>query len=330
VRDGRALIAFLTCNRALHLKRYASHYLAHCRRDRNFDFLISLDGRDEASVRFCDDLGVPLLSSEEREGVGLSKNRVLARFGHYDYFFFIEDDAELLDGSVFREHIRVAEAASLHHLTLMERGEARGVSRQERVLGHRVLFARYGGAQFSFFTRQGLDAVGGWHPLFASYRRFGHTEHSCRFVNRGLAETPFVLVESLSDCLLWHYPPSVTPPHAGKTNPESELALAEEELMARRLTFFPVTTLSPFHYNGHPLDGSRANWAATLPERYPLLRGGERRRAWADYHAAIARRRTGIGSWASLLAAAICEPDNSQLRYILKVRLRPFFRSTAK
>jgi len=331
VKEGRALITFLTCNRVLHLKRYASHYLAHCRRDRSFDFLVSLDGRDEASVRFCGDSGLPLLSSEEREGGGLSKNRVLEWFGQYDYYFFVEDDAELVDADVFREHIRVAQATGLHHLSLMESGDARGVLRQERVLGHRVVFARYGGAQFSFFTRQGLDAVGGWHPAFASYRRFGHTEHSCRFVNRGLADAPFVLVESLSDRLLWHYPPSVTAPQPGATNPATELALAEEELIARRLTFFPVTTLSPSRYNGQPLDGSNAPWVdPPRSTRYPQLRGADRRRAWADYHAASARRRPGVAGWASLLAAAACAPGNMQLRHTAKEKLLRVFRPTVR
>lgn len=329
--EFRALIAFLSCNRVQHLKRYASHFVAHCRRDRGFEFVVSLDGRDDASIHFCSDASLPLLTSDEREGVGISKNRVLERFSQYDYYFFVEDDAELLDGSVFREHIRVAQATGLHHLTLMERAGARGVLREETVLGHRILFARYGGAQFSFFTRAGLDAVGGWHPAFASYRRFGHTEHSSRFVNQGLAETPFVLVESLSDRLLWHYPPSVTATRPGDTNSASELAFVEEDLIAQRLSFFPVTTLSPFHYNGQPLDGSAAEWV-DLPRstRYPRLRGADLRRAWADYHAAMARTRTGAGGWAALLAAAFCEPGNVQLRYIIKERLRQACRSTSR
>jgi hypothetical protein len=330
VREGTALVAFLTCNRVLNLRRYVSHYLAYCRRDRSFDFVVSLDGPDEASARFCGDFGLPLLSSDEREGVGLSKNRVLERFAQYDYYFFVEDDAELLDGAVFREHIRVAQATGLHHLSLMESGKARGVLRQERVLGHRVVFARYGGAQFSFFTRQGLEAVGGWHPAFASYRRFGHTEHSCRFVNRGMADAPFVLVESLADRLLWHYPSSVTAPVPGGTNPATELSLAEEELIAQRLTFFPVTTLSPSRYNGLSLDGSSATWIdAPRPTRYPLLRGADRRRAWADYHAASARQRPGVAGWASLLAAALCAPGNTQLRHTAKVKLRRALRPRA-
>jgi hypothetical protein len=50
-------------------------------------------------------------------------------------------------------------------------------------------------ARTSASTRAWPETVGGWHPSFARYRRWGHTEHSCRFVRAGLAPPPFNVAE---------------------------------------------------------------------------------------------------------------------------------------
>ena len=316
----KALVCLTTCNRDLLLRRYSPHYLAFCRADRAFDFLVALDGQDPSSVSYCLEFGIPLLYSDQREGVGLTKNRVVDRFGAYDYYFFLEDDAELLDARVFREHIRVAAAAGFHHLSLFEGGGAREILRRDSVCGHSVVFAKYGGAQFSFFTRQGLEAVGGWHTAFAEPRRGGHTEHSLRFVHAGLADAPFIVIETLTDCLLWHYPPPVTkraeaPP--GKVL--NQLSETEQRLIAQQLTFFPLTTLQPSHFNGMPLDGSRAFRADDVGlERYPRLSSREKRDAWADFFVALAATQSGFRRWLSLLKAACCQPKNTHLRHVLK------------
>lgn len=317
--EFRSLICLTTCNRELFVRRYAPHYLAYCRANRRFDFLIALDGCDAASIEVASRRGLPLLYSHEREGVGLSKNRVLTRFGDYDYYFFIDDDAELLDGRVFPEHVRISQESGFHHLTLFERGGARGVVREEHVAGHALQFARYGGGQFSFFTRQGLQRVGGWHTAFAEYRRFGHTEHSWRFVNAGLAETPFVVATTLSECLLWHYPPSVTSKTNLAVNPASHLSSREEALISEQLAFFPTQTLCGFDFNGIALDGSQAPWLDSLQvDRYPLLSVHERRAARADHFAALSRTQRGGSRALSILRAAWNEPMNPQLRHAVK------------
>jgi hypothetical protein len=322
--DGfRALVCLTTCDRAPLLKRYAPHYVAFCRSDRAFDFVVSLDGGDGASRATCESLGLPLVYSDEREGVGLAKNRIVRQFGGYDYYFFIEDDVELLQSQVFREHIRLAELMGLHHLSLFERGGARWIVRVEERGGHRIVHARYGGGQFNFFTRQGLDAVGGWHTSFAAFRRFGHTEHSYRFVHRGLAEAAFVVAETLSGCLLWHYPPAVTrSAEVPSVSAETQLCPHEEALIRERLKFFPVQTLCPYTTNDKPLDCSSAPWAdRVVRDRYPLLTGRERRQAWADFHVARSNAQGGWRRWWSLLRAALAEPRNTHLRYVLKAEL---------
>jgi len=316
----RALICFLTCNRNTRLRRYAPSYLEYCRRDRAFDFLVVLDSNDPTSVAFCGERSVPLLWSEAREGVKLAKNRALSRFPGYDCYFFIEDDAELLDLRVLREHVRVARIGGFDHLCLFERGGARGVLGERRVAGHSVVFARHGGAQLTFFTRDGLERVGGWHTAFAQYRRFGHTEHSYRFVHHGLAEAAFIVVETLADCILWHYPPPVTAPRGVvAASAASQLCELEEKLISDGLTFFPVQTLCAYHFNGMPLDGSRTSWVDELSfDRYPRLSRREKRLAWADHYVALARTQSGWRRWASLAKAASRDPRNLGIRHIVK------------
>jgi hypothetical protein len=324
VTDFRALICLTTCNRNLLLRRYCPQYIAFCRKDRAFDFVVALDGDDAASLDFCRQFGVPLVHSDQREGVGLSKNRVLRRFPGYDYYFFIEDDAELVDARVFREHIRVAGLIGLQHLSLFDRDGPRGVLREESIGGHRLVRASLGGAQFNFFTRRGLDLVGGWHTAFAQYRRYGHTEHSYRFVHQGLADAPFVVIKTLSDCVLWHYPPPVTSRSgAPAVNPATQLTELEESLIAERLAFFPLQTLCASHFNDMPLDCSKAAWADDVAfQRYPCLGRRERRRAWADYFVALSRTQTGVRHWLSLLRAAVRDPGNLHLRYVVKAKIR--------
>jgi hypothetical protein len=318
--DFRALICLTSCNRALFLRRYALPFVAFCRDDRAFDFVVSLDGADGPSIAFCNQRGIPLLYSDEREGVGLAKNRALSCFGDYDYYFFVEDDVELLDSRVFREHIEVSRSAGFQHMSLFERGGAREVVRQEQVGAHRVVFARYGGAQFSLFTRAGIEAVGGWHTAFAKVRRFGHTEHSYRFVHRGLSAAPFIVIETLTGSMLWHYPTSVTGSGAGGAlNPQTELSRLEEGLIADRLQFFPIQTLCPFHFNGLPVDCSRAAGVDEVARnRYPALNRVERRRARGNFLVALSRTQSGCAGWLSLLKAACYDPGNGHLRHLVK------------
>src|SRR5262249_55819252 len=157
-----------------------------CHGDPDFSLLLSVDGPDDSYRGFCKLWDLPMLYSAEREGVGVSKNRVLDRFPDFNYYFFIEDDVELVDPSAFRAQIEVAVASGIHHFSLFEARGIRKPQSESSVAGRRVVHAGFGGADFNFFTREGLQRVGGWHPVFARYRRGGHTEHSYRFPRVGL------------------------------------------------------------------------------------------------------------------------------------------------
>jgi hypothetical protein len=196
--EYRALICITTCQRLKYLRRYLPHFARFCAADCRFQLLISLDGTEPEVLAFCDEWQIPLVYSDEREGVGIAKNRVLDRFSDFDYYFFLEDDVELVDGSVFPGHVAVAQSSGIHHFSLFRQGGARKPIAESIVDGRRIIHCLYGGADFNFFTGEGLRQVGGWHPRFAEYRRFGHTEHSYRFVRRGLAPAPFNPVQTCS------------------------------------------------------------------------------------------------------------------------------------
>jgi hypothetical protein len=319
--EYRALVCVTTCERPGCLRRYLPHLARFCADDPRFSLLVSLDGDDEESRRLCEQWRVPLLHSERREGVGLSKNRALERFPGFDFYFFLEDDVELLDGAVFPAHVEVARAGGIHHLSLFARRRLRDYERHSTVAGHRLAHGRYGSASFNFFTAEGLRKVGGWHPLFARYRRWGHTEHSYRFFRAGLAPAPFNVVEDLTEACIWHVPPTVT----RSTLPvdADEIVAPERELIERQLTHVPLRTISPYGFNGVPF-GEQGRLAATLDagERYPLVGRRERRHCRSDYN--LWRYRSGAAAprrAAALLAAAWQWPRNPRLRHAVKLAL---------
>jgi hypothetical protein len=319
----RALICVTTCQRPGHLKRYLPHLARACADDERFSLLVSLDGPEPESERFCAEWEVPLLRSERREGVGISKNRALESFPGFDHYFFLEDDVELVDGAVFPAHVEMARASGIHHFSLFRRRKIRDYREHSRIAGHDVAHGRLGSASFNFFTGEGLRKVGGWHPRFAEYRRWGHTEHSWRFVTAGLAPAPFNVAADLTDACIWHIPPAVTRPNLLPADAD-QLVAPERELIERRLTHVPVTTIAPYEFNGAPFDAV-GRLAATLDGggRYPLVRGGERRHCRSDYQlwrfqsGGTARRRTG-----ALLAAAWQWPGNPMLRDTVRTALR--------
>ncbi len=318
----RALVCITTCERPGYLRRYLPHFARFCAADPRFPLLVALDGDDEETRRFCAEWQVPLLHSQEREGVGLSKNRVLERFPDFDYYFFVEDDVELVDGSVFPAHVEMAEASNIHHFSLFSERRLGEPAGESTIAGRRVAHSFVGSARFNFFTADGLRRVGGWHPRFAEHRRWGHTEHSYRFYNAGLAPAPFNVATELSRACIWHLHPSVTP--LSLSGDEEQIVAPERELIEQRLQHVPLQTLSPYRFNEVPF--SRVDrLAATLDgrERYPLVGARERRRCrsdfqlwryrWASTRAARAR---------ALLAAAWEWPSNPILRRTVKMALR--------
>jgi hypothetical protein len=172
------------------------------------------------------------------------------------------------------------------------------------------------------FTREGLQQVGGWHPLFARYRRWGHVEHSYRYPRNGLAPAPFNVASDLVDTCICHVPPAVTSWSADALNPDG-LSEPERALMDQELMYVPLQTLAAYHLEG-PAPGPLLKLAGAFPgpRRYPLLYGAERRRAYADY--LTWRSRVVRSPWKTavlLVAAGVCDPTSIALRHALKLRL---------
>lgn len=320
--DYRALISITTCRRLKYLRRYLPHFARFCADDQRFRLLVSLDGTEADVIDFCQQWAIPLIYSDDRGGVGMSKNRVLERFPGFDYYFFLEDDVELVDGSVFPTHVDLARASGIHHFSLFVRGGARKVIGSSVVDGRRIVHCLYGGADFNFFTAEGIKQVGGWHPLFATYRRFGHTEHSYRLFRRGLAPAPFNVVEDLDNTCIWHFHPPVTSV-PGIAFDSDQVALPERELIDRALDYVPLQTCSVHHFNGVPF-GELDRLASTLDtgERYPLLADSDRREARSAYYVWRSETApTATGRVFGLLAGAYNWPSNPSLRHMMKSRL---------
>jgi hypothetical protein len=319
----RALVCITTCQRIQYLRRYLPHFARFCAQDPRFALLVSLDGSDHQVARFCEEWDVPLVFSTKREGVGLAKNRVLERFPDFEYYFFLEDDVELVDGSVFPAHVELAQSSGIHHFSLFVRGGARNLIGESLIAGRRVRHCQYGGADFNFFTGEGLRHVGGWHPRFAEYRRFGHTEHSYRFVRSGLAPAPFNVAEELDDRCIWHFHPSVARV-SGIPLDADQIAAPERALMNDQLVHVPVQTLSHYYFNDVPFHAID-RLAATLEsgDRYPLVTRAERHEALSGYwlwqsqvNGPLARRSF------ALVAATYNWPSNPAIRHLIKTALR--------
>jgi hypothetical protein len=259
-----ALICITTAKRSTALKALVWDYLAICQTSPSFQFLVALDGDDAETRSFCQHHGIPVLWSEAQEGVGLSKNRVLKAFPNFDHYFFIEDDVELLDGRLFEQMLSAAQELGIHHMSLFpeERIEER-VEEKKLSDGRHVICSLYGSAQINYFSRKGIEQVGGFHTEFAKYRRFGHTEHSYRYVHAGLAQYPFyVPKECLEGYVRWSDPISVTKIKVARVN---RLFADEHALIQTHLAYFPLTTLAAYHPpESLDLGKVRRPWTASL------------------------------------------------------------------
>jgi hypothetical protein len=245
----KKLICINTCNRLEHIKAYAYDFIKFCQNNDGYDFVVSLDGEDSDTINFCNKYHIPLVYSQRREGVGISKNRVLKKFNGYDYYFFIEDDVELINGEIFEKYIKVADRCGFLHMSLDDKWRFFGNEALDNCGDERVIYYNYGSAGFNFFTREGIEKVGGFHTEFAKYKRFGHTEHTYRFVNVGLHERAFITLESCFEGYCnWHNPPSVTTPGGFKTT-KNWIMEDEQGIIDKKLRYFPVKTLSKYYYN---------------------------------------------------------------------------------
>tara|TARA_B100000508_G_scaffold141097_1_gene146967 strand:- start:59590 stop:60591 length:1002 start_codon:yes stop_codon:yes gene_type:complete len=275
----KALICITTCNRLNEVKKFALEYIRFSNDHENFDFLLSLDGKDDEYIDFCSAYSIPLLYSEQREGVGLSKNRVLSAFSQYDYYFFIEDDVELLDPSIFSLHIKAALLSNYHHFTVS--AISMPLEKEKISNAITIIHADHGGGTFNFFTSEGLEKVGGWHEDFASLKRYGHVEHTLRFVNAGLSPSPFLFIEEAQNMILVHDPEHVSSPV--KKYKDTIFSELEYNIVKKKLDFYPIKTLSNYHFNQKDM-----NYVSGLKKvlskklEYPLLNFFERRKALSE------------------------------------------------
>jgi hypothetical protein len=277
----KSLITITTCSRLKEVKKYIWAYISFCNKNTAFHFLLALDGTDQSYFDFCNQYCIPILFSDEREGVGLTKNRVLSRFPDYDYYFFIDDDAELMNSEIFENMITLSKKEGYHHMSITT---LKKVFIKEQKEGITICKGFYGGGYFNFYTKPGLEKVGGWHTLFAHYKRYGHTEHSYRYMYSSLAEYPFIVPYSFLSDILLHDPPHVTKIEIDEN--ANEMIPEEQEMIDRKQAYFALTTLSTFHYNQVPFGFNAIveNLLKHNSSRYPLLKGREKMLAISDYY----------------------------------------------
>ena len=275
------LITITTCNRLQEVKKYVWDYISFCNSNANFNFLLAQDGNLEEYSNFCNEYEIPMIFSDEREGVGLSKNRVLTQFPDFDHYFFLDDDVELYDSNVFQLVINTAKALSLDHMCITPFGKPSKSFIHE---GKHIEFGNKGGGYFNYFTGSGLKKVGGWHDEFAKWRRYGHTEHSVRYVNAGLAEYGFNSIKEAVNMVILHDPGHVTTPL--DSHDENEFSEPEQKILNQKLSFYPVNTISQYHFNGFSVSNNKKveNFLKSNTRNYPLLSGKERRHAKSDYY----------------------------------------------
>jgi len=317
--NERTLICITSCNRLNEVKKFIFSYVDFCNKNQGFDFLLAHDGTDHEYLEFCKNYEIPMLYSDEREGVGVSKNRVLKFFPDYDYYFFIDDDVELLNGKIFSEFITISQLTGNHHLTC---NTPRRLIETVKIKNYTLHFAKFGGAYFNFFTGEGLRKVGGWHTRFAEFKRYGHTEHTYRFFNAGLNEAPFIAVEELKKYIILFNPPHVSNPEI--EHAENQLIDAENLIMKQQLKYFPVETLSDFYFNGYTESFNHAvhNFLQTQTKHYPCTFGKERRMSLAEYYFEKSlREQKTIKKLTYLVCSVLKNPFNIPLKHFIKSRL---------
>lgn len=319
MNNYNALIVITSCKRINIVKQTIWEYLRFVNSNDNFNFLLSLDGNETEYLEFAEEYEIPLLYSEEREGVGLSKNRTLQKFPNYDYYFFIEDDVYLLDISIFSLFIDVSRKENIPHMMVYGSTNIQEIQKKEN---YTLINSSIGGAAFNFFTKKGLDTVGGWNTLFAKYKRFGHTEHSYRFVHQSLQKSPFIAIEEAKKMIIVFDPPHVTAIRL-EIN-EKGLCHDEQELVDNKTTYFPLKTMSEFYFNQRELGYNQkvAEFLKENPQKYPLTKGKERRKALAEHYALKLSKTSGVFPKIALLIKSFClSPTNVALKHYIKTKI---------
>ncbi len=306
--NSKALICITTCNRLNSIKTSCAPFIRFCNENPDFHFLIALDGHDQEYITFCEKYEIPLIYSDEREGVGLSKNRVLTQFPQYEYYFFIDDDMELLNGDIFKTCIKLGSDTDTHHLSFKVNGDHKKITKN----GHELIVGYRGAGCFNFYTKLALEKVGGWHTIFAKYKRFGHTEHSYRVFYQNLNIYPYVCIEGIRDYLILNDPPSVSTLNISKN--QNELIEEEQELIDSKFDYFPVETISDYHFNGKDVE-LKSIHEDLERGRYKLLPFRERVKARGNffYHRFESKKNPIF-----LLLALLLYPTNNLIKHRIK------------
>ncbi len=304
----KSLITINTCNRLKEVKKNILPYLQFCNANNNFDFMLALDGNDNDYISFCKENDIPLLYSEKQEGVGLSKNRVLKQFPNYDYYFFIDDDIELINPIIFERFIKISIKTKFHHLSYSVNDKINKIENKyfNLIGGYR------GGGCFNFYTKKALDTVGGWHTNFAKYKRFGHTEHSYRIYYKELNPYPYITLNNIHKYLFLNDPPHVTKIEV-EIN-ENELILEEQDMINAKQTYFALATISDFNFNGKDVSIPKLN-TEMQKGRYSLLKIKDKLKAWGSF---CFHKFTITKNPFFLLIALVLFPNNSLLKHWIK------------
>lgn len=318
--ERKSLICITSCNRLSEVKKYILPYIDFCNNHQEFDFLLALDGNNQEYIDFCNEFHIPLIYSDEREGVGLSKNRVLTQFPDYDFYFFLDDDIELIDSTVFLDNIKVSDLLKIPHLSGIVFGDNLSIVNFEK---HEITKGYRAGGYFNFFNAEILLNIGGWHTHFARYKRYGHSEHSYRFLNAGFQDYPLITIDSTVCKLAVHNPPHVT--NEDSSNSFDHFHPDEQELINQKLTYFPITTISAFHFNGYDMSLNKVieDFLNQNKQKYPLVKGRERFVCFAEYYFYKFSTAKSFGSKCFYFCASFaCQPFNNQIKHYVKQVLK--------
>ncbi len=321
--EFKSLITITTCNRLDVVKLYIWDYIRFCNTNEGFDFLLALDGNSSEYKQFCDQYHIPLLYSDEREGVGLSKNRVLKQFSDYDYYFFIEDDIELINPTIFVNYIKASKLFNIEHLNHFGLSAYNHHFINEQSNGdYHLVSKQVGGGYFNFFTKKGIEIIGGFHTEFAKYKRFGHTEHTVRFVNAGLQTYRFNSVLECQKDLLIHFPPHVTP--IGDMKFVDNLSKIEKKIIDQKLKHYSITTITNCHYNGFAMqyNANVETFLSKQKQRYPLTIGKARSKALSEFFFFKFRIHGGLRSIVYLFRSFIFYPMHPDFKHYMKTKLK--------
>jgi hypothetical protein len=267
------LIAITTCNRLNEVRKNIAPYLKYCIDNEQFDFVLSLDGAEEEYTQFCEQFKIPLIWSQDREGVGISKNRVCKLYPDYEGYFFVEDDVILYDSRIFSFLIDLSAKYKIHHFS---RTHTIGILKKEKIKNTYIIHSSYGSGTFLFYTRQALNLVGGWHSAFAKYKRFGHTEHTYRVYQNNMNPSPFVFPRKAEKMIIVDSPPSVTNVH-GVHFHSNELIDEEQDLINSKLKNVPFETPSQIFKNKYAENINGNNYVLPVSGYYDVSKQEKRK-----------------------------------------------------